>query len=501
MSPAEVALVDRLKVVSSAGKVLLEESSFRLTGGRIHGLIGPSGAGKTTLMRSLLGSLPPGAVRAAGSVEVCGQDVFTLAEGQLRDFRRRHVAFVGQDPGACLNPTMKVKTLLREAARHGSGATDLAFALDQVQLPERYLSRRPGELSGGEQRRVALARAIIRGVDVLLIDEPLAGLHGPLRRQIFGVLRSLVLSNPVAIAITGHQVKLIRELADEVTSVDGAPAAEVEAQLAARSFRLSARRPPATPPTPATLADDKELAVSCVCVTASSRRVQILHGLDFAAPRGAITAIIGPSGAGKTTLVRVLVGLHPEATGQMRVNGLPLDVSAGRRKRVDRARIQYVPQNPLSTLNPRKSVFSTIARPLQREGRVTKEQVRSRVTELMKTMELDADFATRLPHELSGGQRQRVAVARALAGDPEVLVCDEITSALDAKTAQAIMRALDETVRTTGLSLVLISHDIDEVRAHADFVYVLDGGRSLDSGPTSVVLPAPSTDQAGELVE
>ena len=236
-------------------------------------------------------------------------------------------------------------------------------------------------------------------------------------------------------------------------------------------------------------------------MTASSRRVQILHGLDFAAARGAITAIIGPSGAGKTTLVRVLVGLHPEASGQMRVNGVPLNVSAGRRKRVDRARIQYVPQNPLSTLNPRKSVFATMARPLQREGGLSREQVHTRVTELMKTMELDPDFAVRLPHELSGGQRQRVAVARALAGDPEVLVCDEITSALDAKTAQAIMRALDETVRTTGLSLVLISHDIDEVRAHADFVYVLDGGRALDSGPTSVVLPGSSADKDVELVE
>ena len=142
-----------------------------------------------------------------------------------------------------------------------------------------------------------------------------------------------------------------------------------------------------------------------------------------------------------------------------------------------------------------------MARPLQREGGLSREQVHTRVTELMKTMELDPDFAVRLPHELSGGQRQRVAVARALAGDPEVLVCDEITSALDAKTAQAIMRALDETVRTTGLSLVLISHDIDEVRAHADFVYVLDGGRALDSGPTSVVLPGSSADKDVELVE
>jgi peptide/nickel transport system ATP-binding protein len=338
---------------------------------------------------------------------------------------------------------------------------------------------------------------------VLLVDEPLAGLHGPLRRQIFAVLRSLVQNNAVAIAITGHQVNLIRELSDDVTSVETAPGTAVAEQPASSPSGLVTRHRPSAP---APLTNDRsttdtELAVSCERVTASSRRVQILHGLDFAAPRGAITAIIGPSGAGKTTLVRVLVGLHPDATGRMHVNGLPLAVAAGRRKRLDRARIQYVPQNPLSTLNPRKTVFATIARPLQREGRVSKAEVRQRVTELMKTMELDADFATRLPHELSGGQRQRVAVARALAAGPEVLVCDEITSALDAKTAQAIMRALDETVRTTRLSLVLISHDIDEVRAHADVVYVLDGGRAIDSGPTSVVLPAPSTDEARELVE
>jgi peptide/nickel transport system ATP-binding protein len=441
-------------------------------------------------MRSLLASLPAGAVKASGDVQVCGQDVFALPERGLREFRRRHLAFVGQDPGASLNPTMRVKSLLREAARHGSGATDLEHALDQVQLPERYLRRRPGELSGGEQRRVALARAIIRGVDILLIDEPLAGLHGPLRRQVFAVLRSLVESNPVAIAVTGHQVNLIRELADEVMTVEASSQVPLLGAAAPT-------RPRETGPAPARPdVSEDELAVSCERVTASARRVQILHGLDFAAPKGAITAIIGPSGAGKTTLVRVLVGLHPEASGTMRINGMPLAVSAGRRRRVDRGRIQYVPQNPLSTLNPRKTVLATIARPMQRDGRVGRGDIRRRVLDLMKVMELDEDFLNRFPHELSGGQRQRVAVARALAGDPQVLVCDEITSALDARTAKAIMQALEATVRSTGLSLVLISHDIDEVRDHSDFVYVLEGGRAVDSGPTGRVLPDPATAEA-----
>lgn len=504
MSFSNAAVIDELTVVTAGDKPLLRRASLRLVRGQITGLTGPSGAGKTTLLRSLLGTLPPGAVRTAGSVEVCGQDVLLLKGKERQRFRHQHLAFVAQDPGSCLNPTMKVRSQLREAARKGSH-TNLAQVLDQVQLSERFLRRRPGELSGGQQRRVALARALVRGVDVLLVDEPLAGLQGPLRREIVKVLRSLVRDGTVAIAVTGHHVDLETELADSVVHVAPCSMDTESCSTAVKPIAPQVARPrasqssvgpggnPGHPRLP-----DAPLLAGCG-LRAWSGKSRILHGIDFAVPAGAVTAMMGASGAGKTTLVRVLAGLHHEASGRLELAGEPLPISARRRSGLQRARIQYIPQNPLSTLNPHKTVYATIERPLRRLGYDT-AKMPERISEIVKSVGLEDSFFGRYPWQLSGGQRQRVAIARALAASPDVLVCDEITSALDAKTAKSIMRTLRGSVRQSGLSLVMVSHEVDEIREYSDYVHVIADGTTVESGATGEVLGDPESHHTRDLL-
>ncbi|RSS53559.1 ABC transporter ATP-binding protein, partial [Streptomyces sp. WAC06614] len=215
-----------------------------------------------------------------------------------------------------------------------------------------------------------------------------------------------------------------------------------------------------------------------------------LDAVDFTAPPGCATGIVGPSGSGKTTLLRVLAGLHPAHSGRLTLDGRPLAAAAHRRTRQDQRRIQFVPQDPLAALNPARTVGAALARPVRLHGGLTRSGVPARVAELLRQVDLPADFAGRYPAELSGGQRQRVSLARALAAGPDVLLCDEITSALDDDTAGAVMELLARLRTERAMSLVVVSHELHLVAAHTDTVHLLEAGRLTCHGPTASVLPA-----------
>ncbi|WP_223839505.1 ABC transporter ATP-binding protein [Saccharopolyspora pogona] len=458
---------------------MLDHARLALQPGRITALTGPSGSGKTTVLRAILGDLSPGLSITTGAVTVLGQDVFSLAPKQLQQFRRQHLAYVGQDPGAALNPTMRISALLAEAA----GSTDralLAATLDKVRLPHSYLRRRPGELSGGEQRRLALARAIARRVDVLAVDEPLAGLDAALRGEICGLLRRIAEEHGTTIVVSGHHVTALTELADDV--VDLAPqrtAVPAPARAAAPGRREHAHH------------DTPLLRGESLGATIKRNRRALLNDVEFAAHQGRATAIIGASGAGKTTLARVLVGLHHECSGHLRLADELLPRRALRRSREQRRRLQLIPQDPLSTLNPNRTIGAALTRPLALHRSLAQAQRTTRIEELLAEVGLSADFAQRHPHELSGGQRQRVAIARALAAEPDILICDEITSALDAGTAASIVELIDRTCASRGLGVVVISHDLQFVRDFCDDVFVLHQGEVVETGPSARVLNTP----------
>ncbi|WP_227996766.1 ABC transporter ATP-binding protein [Nocardia australiensis] len=566
-------VIDTLTVCGANGQELFGPTSFAVAAGTVTALTGPSGSGKTTLMRALLGHLPVGTYRSVGVAEVAGQDVFALSPEALQRFRRNHIAYVGQDPGSALNPLMRVRSLLGEMSQE-SAADSLLETLELVGLSAEHLRRRPGELSGGQQRRVALARALVRHTSVLVLDEPLAGLHGSLRTEIARVLADIAAHRSAAIVLSGHDTAAVHAIADNVVelgvaqsklvgvlapsvlvgapdgprrsrddgiagdidsegsleavvagtghayvpvgavlpavgssagsalSVVGHGAASVGAVLpghevggrGADTDRVAGRRFERTG------RGDAQVVLRVRNLSTSIGGNAVLSDIDLELGRGASLAVVGASGAGKTTLARAIAGLHRESIGSLELRGEPMPIGARRRKGNGSNGIQLVTQNPRSALNPRRTVAQTLGRPLRRIGKVPKRQLVQRITELLGSVELAPELAARYPHQLSGGQRQRVALARALAAEPAVLVCDEITSALDHDTASSIMTLLDRIRADHDTALVVISHDIPLIATHCPRLVVLDHGRIIESGDTAGILASPAHSATGELL-
>ncbi|MGW6454799.1 ABC transporter ATP-binding protein [Streptomyces sp. NPDC055078] len=488
---AEAAVSVRdLTIAAQDGRILLDRGSLELRPGRVTALTGVSGSGKTTLLRAVAGALPPLARRTTGTIEVLGQDVPALGAAELRALRRHRIAYLGQDPGSGLNPRMTVRRLLAELAVD-TRTEALTALLGEVRLPPDpgLLRRRTTELSGGQQRRVALARALARHPAVLLLDEPTAGLDPALREEIAELLRHLAKSHRLAVALSCHDDDLVARLADDV----------VELSPRRPGPRPAVPRPARRPPH----ADrDPVLRVSGLgaAFLLRGRPVPVLHDIGLTVAAGSSTGIVGASGSGKTTLVRAVVGLHRPTGGTVRLDGVALAPAARRRTREQRRRLQYVPQDPLGTLNPSRTVGAAIGRPLRLHRRAGREQAPARVLELLDRVGLPAAFADRYPRELSGGQRQRASIARALAADPDVLICDEVTSALDAGTADAIMDLLEELRGGRGLAVVHISHDLRLVAHRTDTLHVLSEGRNVESGPTAQLFAAPSHPVSAALV-
>ncbi|WP_097867929.1 ABC transporter ATP-binding protein [Streptomyces sp. rh34] len=482
--------VTGLTIAAPDGRLLLDGGSLEVRPGRVTALTGPSGSGKTTLLRAVAGVLPPGAVRTAGRVEVLGRDVLALDPSELRLLRRHRLAYVGQDPASALNPRLKVRSLLAEVAVH-RGHEALLALLAEVRLPtdNGLPGRRIGGLSGGQQRRVALARALARRPAVLLLDEPTAGLDPEVRDEIAELLRHLAVNHQLAIALSCHDTDLVSRIADDVVDLaHGSAPSPIPAQ------RRTTDRPPAT------VGPTLDVSGLHAAFAQRGRRTPVLHDVGFSVAPGSSTGIVGVSGSGKTTLVRAIVGLHRPTAGTVTLDGVRLAPSAHRRTREQRRRLQLVPQDPLGTLNPSRTVGATIGRPLRLHRRAHRDRSAARVLELLEQVGLPAGFAERYPHELSGGQRQRASIARALAADPDVLVCDEVTSALDDATAAAVLNLLEELQDSGGLALVLISHDLRLVSSRTDNLLVLSEGRAVESGPTAQLFTSPAHPVTAALV-
>ncbi|WP_435228571.1 ABC transporter ATP-binding protein [Streptomyces sp. Tue6028] len=474
--------VSGLTVTAPNGRLLLDGADLELIPGRVTAVVGPSGCGKTTLLRAVTGTLPPDTEHTAGSITVLGQDPLSLPAPALRTLRRHRLAFVGQDPGSALNPRMKVRRLLTEVAVQ-KGPEAVRAQLAEVRLPvdDGLPDRRIGGLSGGQQRRVALARALARRPAVLLLDEPTAGLDPALRDEIADLLRHLAESHRIAIGLSCHDPALVDRLADDVVDLSGLRPKATVRPVAPEPARI----PPDGPPT---------LTVSGLHAahTHRGRRIPVLHDIALAVTAGSSLGIVGASGSGKTTLLRTLVGLHSPTTGTVDLDGTRLAPAAHRRSRHQRRRLQLVPQDPLGTLNPSRTIGAALRRPLLLHRRADRTEAPARVLELLEQVGLPAAFADRYPHELSGGQRQRAAIARALAADPDVLICDEVTSALDAETAVAVMDLLTELRNRRSLSLILVSHDLHLVADRTDSVVVMSEGRIVESGPTEQLFSSPA---------
>ncbi|MFF7650275.1 dipeptide ABC transporter ATP-binding protein [Streptomyces sp. NPDC007983] len=496
---------------------VVHDVSFDLSPGETLALVGESGSGKSTVAATLLGHLRHGSRLTAGTVRVDGRDVFALPARELRRLRGGTVAMIAQNAGQALTPSMRVGRQIAEAG----GDVPVTDLLEQVRLPRpAELARRyPHELSGGQQQRVAIAMAIATRPKVLVLDEPTTGLDVLTQRSVLDLVGSLRDELGLAAVLVSHDLGVVARMADEVCVLRSgrvveaaptrrlfaAPADPYTRRLLASVPRLSDTglalvgedgtrevRPKRAVPSGAVRAVD----VRDVTIDYGSSRA--VHGVSFQVRRGEVLALVGESGSGKSTLAWALAGLRAPSGGAMTHEpgdlGAPGDLgsSARRRPLALRRKIQLVFQNADTSLNPRRSVGDAVRRPLRFFGAAgSRDEAASRARGLISDVRLDPDFADRLPAQLSGGQRQRIGIARALAGEPDVLIADEITTALDVSVQADVLRLLDDLRRERDLACLFISHDLAVVRGIADRVVVLRHGVVVEEGPTDAVFAAP----------
>ncbi|MBZ6104267.1 ABC transporter ATP-binding protein [Streptomyces olivaceus] len=539
----------------AGGPPVLDDAALKVRLGQVVGVLGRSGSGKSSLAHSLLGHVRPGLEVRGGTVRVAGLDPFERAGA--RRLRGRVVSFLGQDPASSLNPALRIGTQLAEAVRLRTSvrrADEVRARVEElllsVRLPaDRAFRRRlPRQLSGGQAQRVALALALAGTPSLLVLDEPTSSLDTVLAagmRTLLGEVLAdgdrsalLVSHDPAWLASVADDVILLdagrvagggvpterapgpapapgpglapalprgvasaaRELSAEVAASGGEPSVEVAGsggESPARRASVRVEPPGGEPPArgPGVRAEPSAGELAVRGLDAAHGRVRVLRDVSLTVRAGCCTAVVGPSGSGKTTLARCLAGLHRPARGgvEWREHGDGAQDAGG-------APVQLVAQDARGALNPRESVRTALLRPLTGVGRRPARDAGHEAVRLLGLVGLDTGVLARRPGELSGGQRQRVALARTLAARPRVLVCDEITSALDRETAGEILALLGSLRRTLGLTVVMVTHDLAAAARHAERVVVLDAGRVAEAGPVDRVLVNPEHPVTRELL-
>ncbi|MEN2421708.1 ABC transporter ATP-binding protein [Streptomyces rimosus] len=489
--------------------------SFTLAPGRALGIVGESGSGKSTVAAALLDLHRGTGARVGGTVRVAGTDVRAADERALRRLRGGRAAMVFQDPLSSLDPYYAIGDQIAEVYRvHRPDVSRRAARARAVEVLERVgiadaprrARSRPHEFSGGMRQRALLAMALACEPRLLIADEPTTALDVTVQAQILDLLHELRTETGMGLLLVTHDLGVVAGSVDEVLVMRGGRA--VEHGTAGEVLRT-----PREPYTKELLAAvprvDAEPAVRRARASGSEGGVLLeAVGLrrEFGGRRNRTTAVdevsltvregetlglVGESGSGKTTLGRMLVRLLDPTAGSLRYRGHDIGALTDRQLRPLRSELQMVFQDPVSSLNPRRSIGESVADPLRAAGDRDDARVVRRACELLERVGLDPAWYHRYPHEFSGGQRQRVGIARALAPGPRLLVCDEPVSALDVTTQAQIMELLGALRRDLGLALVFIAHDLAVVRAVSDRVAVMRGGRIVEEGPTDEVYGRP----------
>jgi len=481
---------------------IIKGIDITLRRGEIMGLIGESGAGKSTLGLAAMGYARAGCRITSGSIVFDGMDLVNKPEAEKRALRGSRIAYVAQSAAASFNPAHQLieqtveATVRRGIKSEAEAKADARKLFRDLQLPnpDSIGDRYPHQVSGGQLQRVMTAMAMSPRPDLIIFDEPTTALDVTTQVEVLAAMRRIVEQyNTAAIYIT-HDLAVVAQMADVIKvlrygeTIEDAPTRKMlshpekeytKSLWSVRSIEKDEMR-----------SGDIILRVDHIDASYTGSD-KVLDDISIEVPRGHTVAIVGESGSGKSTAARVITGLLPPSKGQVLFNGKALPPTLKERNVAQLQKIQMIYQMADTAMNPRHTVRDIIGRPLEFYLGLRGRERDRRLMKLIEMIELDESFIDRLPAELSGGQKQRICIARALAANPELIICDEVTSALDQIVQKGILELLLRLQKEFGLTYIFITHDIATVKAISDQIVVMLQGRVVEQGMKSEILSPP----------
>ncbi|MBL4768784.1 MAG: ABC transporter ATP-binding protein [Rhodobacteraceae bacterium] len=481
--------------------------SFDLEPGKVLGLIGESGAGKSTIGLAALGYGRGGVELTGGEVWVNGRDILKGNIGDLRKLRGAEVTYVAQSAAASFNPAKRLmEQIIEGSVSHGrfsrKEAEERAINLFRklgLPDPENIGNRYPHQVSGGQLQRCMTALALCPQPDLVVFDEPTTALDVTTQIDVLAAIKEAIRDTGVAALYITHDLAVVAQVSDHIMVLRQGETVEfgdtdqiinnpqeeyTKALVSVRSIDHEEKSPSTNP------------VLTCQNITARYKgtNFDVLHNVSVELHPGQTLAIVGESGSGKSTLARVITGLLPPRNGQIDFAGRTLTPDLAGRSIEDLRELQMIYQMADVAMNPRQTVGTIIGRPLEFYFGLKGDEKRKRVAELLDEIEMGQGFIDRYPAELSGGQKQRVCIARSLAAKPKIIICDEVTSALDPLVADGILKLLLDLQKREDVAYLFITHDLATVRAIADSIAVMHQGKVVRYGPKSEVLAPPFDD-------